>query len=291
MISQEPIQRRSKAFTTRRSVSTGRRKKVPPHIVAKQEAAREKQVKALELRKAGATYSEIASALLYTDPSAAHKAVKAAMNRVVLEASKDAVLMDLQRLDEFQMRCTQKMRAGDLSQVDRLLRIMDARYRLAGISPQTAEELRENFGVTTQIKNSGVMVVQVGHNQEQDFVKKLMAASGVDVTSSEAQEYLENLNTGPQKEIEGSTAAPKKRTVRVKRKSGKVTAKNPATPPPTPTHPPISRSHAPSSTEGGIDERHAQARTVYGEPEPAIPALRRPSNVLDEEEVIDAEIV
>lgn len=184
-----------------RSPRTGRLRKPSALALQKMEAARERQEQALELRKAGATYREIAAALGYANESGAKKACDAVMKRTVFDLAEDIVTLDLQRLDEFQKRCMAQLRTkNDLSQIDRLLRIMERRYMLAGVAPETVKKIQEAYGLDgAVINNAGVMVVQVGHNSEQDFVKKMMQASGIDLDSAEAKHYLERID--PPKEL------------------------------------------------------------------------------------------
>src|SRR6185503_12390372 len=93
-----------KVLVTRRGRNyrtvNGRKKLLTPQMQAKQEAARDRQNQALELRKAGATYAEIANALGYYNSGGAKKAVDKAMSRVVVESSTEIILLDLQRLDD-----------------------------------------------------------------------------------------------------------------------------------------------------------------------------------------------
>jgi hypothetical protein len=195
-----------KTVVRMRRTSSGRLKKMSPMAIEKQDAARERQQQALELRKAGATYREIAAALGYYNEGGAKKAVDAVMKRTVYDLAEDIVTLDLQRLDEMQKLCVHRMRTkGDLSQIDRVMRIMERRYMLAGVAPSTVAKIQEAYGLDgAVINNAGVMVVQVGHNSEQDFVKKMMLASGVDVESPEAQSYLDKVRTV--KELESGTS-------------------------------------------------------------------------------------
>ncbi len=211
---QEVVKRRG-SFSTR--TVNGRRRKLTPLMAEKKEAAREKQNQALELRKAGATYNEIAQALGYYNSGGAKKAVDAAMARVVVESSKEIILLDLQRLDELQKRCMAQLRnKNDLSQVDRILRIMQQRYALAGIGEETARELREAMGITQQItQNNTQLVIQVNPNSEEAYVRKMMGAAGL--SSETIEEYVDaklkpkELTPGPPKQ--------KKVVVRRRRKS------------------------------------------------------------------------
>lgn len=208
--------RTKKAYRLR--TVNGRRKKVPARLQAQQDAAREKQNQALELRKAGATYNEIAQALGYYNAGGAKKAVDRAMERTVIDSSKEIILLDLQRLDELQKRCMAQLRnKNDLSQVDRILRIMTQRYALAGISENVASELREAMGITQTItQNNTQLVIQVNPNSEEAYIRKMMGATGASEETINA--YVEQ-KLKP-KEIEPGPSKKKKVVRRKKRKEG-----------------------------------------------------------------------
>lgn len=164
---------------------------ISPATQQRMVAVREKQAQALELRKAGATYQEIAQALGYKHASGASDAVKRAIERIGIEPAVEVVQMDLMRLDEFQKRCTAALRNGDLSQIDRLMRIMRERRELLGFDPVAhAEEARMKGkdGIT----NNGVMVIQ---GSSADFVQGMMEAIGIDPNSEEAKIRLEKIRT------------------------------------------------------------------------------------------------
>ena len=94
----------------------------------------EKQRQALELRRAGATYEEIARAVGYgTSRSAAYKAVMSAIHRVLQEPAEAVLVLELQRLDKLQMAIWSKAMAGDEKAIGRVLEIMGRRARLLGI--------------------------------------------------------------------------------------------------------------------------------------------------------------
>jgi len=172
---------------------------------------REVAEQALELRKAAVPYQKIADTLGYASAGSAKNAVDRLMSKMEFEAAKDVVLIDLQRLDEYQMRCTERLRnTGDLGQIDRLMRIMEMRYRIIGVNDETAHELQQHFGLN--VVNKGVMVIQ---GTEADFVSTMMAAVGIDPESAEGQAYV---NSATNRAI---TAAPIARDEHVAHDTGK----------------------------------------------------------------------
>lgn len=163
---------------------------------AKRAEREEKQMQALELRSSGATYQQIANALGLTYPATAKRYVDRAMDRLIIEAGKDVIRLDLARLDEMQMRATHALRQnGDLGQIDRLMRIMEFRYRLLGVDNETVRAMQQEvLGTTanTVVNNKNqVMNIHIAPETEQEFIAKMMRSVGVDPDSPEAQKYLE----------------------------------------------------------------------------------------------------
>lgn len=158
-----------------------------PAQTARLIASRERQAQALELRKAGMTFQEIADALKFKSAAGAGNAVRSAIDRLGLEAAKDVVIMDLARLDEYMKRCTAQLRThNDLSQIDRLLRIMDKKHQILGITTETFREEQARAS-NVSVTNNAVMVVQ---GSESSFVREMMKAVGMDMNSPEVQQKL-----------------------------------------------------------------------------------------------------
>lgn len=158
-------------------------------------ATHKRHLDALNLRMSGATYQNIADALGYSNPSAAKAAVDSAIWRAEKDAAKEVVALDLARLDEYQMRSTHALRTnGDLHQIDRLMRIMEMRYRLLGITDETVRSLQQDHGITINNKNM-VMNIHAAPETEEEFLRKMMRATGVDPDSEEAQRVLSEHTT------------------------------------------------------------------------------------------------
>ena len=98
----------------------------------------ERQRKALELRKAGATYEQIASQLSYADRSGAAAAVKAGIKAIIAEPAQEVLALELQRLDAMLLGLWTKAKSGDVAAVDRALRIMERRANFLGIDAPKA---------------------------------------------------------------------------------------------------------------------------------------------------------
>ncbi|MBP6096147.1 MAG: hypothetical protein KA451_08275 [Methyloversatilis sp.] len=94
---------------------------------------------ALDLRRSGASYREIAKALDMSLGNA-HRLVKRALNRNLAKCEEIAVeirTLELDRLDALQTFLWEKAKKGNATAIDRILKIMERRARLLGLdAPQ-----------------------------------------------------------------------------------------------------------------------------------------------------------
>jgi hypothetical protein len=107
----------------------------------------DKERKALELRRAGTSYDEIAVALGYAKGAGAWNAVQRAMKRTLRESGADEVRdQELDRLDRLQRAVWVRALQGDLPAVGAVLRIMERRSKMLGLdAPITANIAVEHF--------------------------------------------------------------------------------------------------------------------------------------------------
>jgi hypothetical protein len=96
-------------------------------------AATERQRKALELRKAGASYDQIAKQLGYRGRSGAHKSVMAALKKTLKEPAESVRKLELARLDEMLLALWPQVKVGNHGAIDRALKIMQRRAALQGL--------------------------------------------------------------------------------------------------------------------------------------------------------------
>lgn len=143
-------------------------------------ALRERQERAVKLRLAGLTLSEIAKQLGYNSPSAVSQAIKAAVDRVGVEPAKQLVEMELQRLDVMHQQCWVKLIAGDTSEVNNILRIMERRARITGMDAAIDSgkiEIHVQGSEVSVKQGTGVMVINGA--TENEYVTQLAAALGM----------------------------------------------------------------------------------------------------------------
>lgn len=104
--------------------------------------AREREREAIDLRRAGLSYSAIGRRL-GCGSSTAHRAVSACLDRVVqqsVESARYLLQLELERLDELHAAIWDSAAGGNLGAIDRLLKISDRRCRLLGLDAATKVE-------------------------------------------------------------------------------------------------------------------------------------------------------
>lgn len=111
----------------------------------------EKVRKAIELRKAGATYEKIAEALGYENRSGAYKIVISALRDLVQEPARELRTLEAERLDSMTLALWARAQKGDLAAIDRLLRIMERRARLLGLDLPLAIDVGGREPLTVHI--------------------------------------------------------------------------------------------------------------------------------------------
>lgn len=104
-------------------------------------AAFDKQRQALELRKRGMSYADIAGQVGYRSASGAHQAVQRALQKTIHEAAADLREIEVERLDALQDAVWDRAMEGDKDAVDRVLRVMERRAKLLGLDSPMATDI------------------------------------------------------------------------------------------------------------------------------------------------------
>jgi hypothetical protein len=105
--------------------------------------AAERHVRAIELRKAGVTFQQIADQLGYANAAGAHKAVTTALREMLREPTEELRALEVARLDHMLLGIWQKATSGGTWEIDRALKIMERRAALLGLD---APKRIENTG-------------------------------------------------------------------------------------------------------------------------------------------------
>lgn len=102
--------------------------------------AAEKRKQALDLRRAGWSFDEIAAEVGYANKGSAHRAVKQGIADITRESASELLELELSRLDDLFSGLYESARNGDNFSVDRALKIMDQRARLLGLYDHKPED-------------------------------------------------------------------------------------------------------------------------------------------------------
>ncbi len=137
------------------------------HSQLKHYSAKERQRQGLELRKAGATYQQIADQLGYKHASSASKAVKKALDSLVTDSAEDLRVIEVARLNHMMLAIWDRIQGGDLKAIDRGLRIQARMADLMGLDAPSK----------TESSHTERHVVTIEGNKE-DYIKALQKARG-----------------------------------------------------------------------------------------------------------------
>lgn len=155
-----------------------KRKKVPRGFAVSTRPtnllAKEKQRKALELRKAGATFQQIADQVGWKNTSSAYQAVKQALEDAIREPREEVRDLQYERLNHMLLTLWPQIQAGDRGAMDTALRIMDKMDRIIGTDAPTQHEVAHS---------GAVLVIQ---SDEDEYINGLKRMAGyIDVESQE----------------------------------------------------------------------------------------------------------
>jgi len=95
------------------------------------------EVRVLELRKTGMTWTRISELTGYADASGAYRAYIRALKRVVKEPAEQVRTLEIERLDYLWNSLMAKATDGDPQAIGVMLRIMERRSRLLGLDAPT----------------------------------------------------------------------------------------------------------------------------------------------------------
>lgn len=131
-------------------------------------AAAERQARALELRKAGLGYAAIARQLGYAGPSGAYKAITTALRGLTREPAEELLTLELARLDALLTGLWAEARAGNVSKVDRVLKIMARRSAYLGL------DAPERFAdVTDHRREAEQIAAEIGKRDDPAIVAQI----------------------------------------------------------------------------------------------------------------------
>lgn len=152
------------------------------------QATIERDVRALKLRQAGATYHEIGQTL-GIDQALAHRSVHRAIRDTLAEPAKAVVDLEVSRLDRMLMAVWPAASQGNLSAVDRVISISARRARLLGLDAPI--RTHQGFlGADGELVDPAQFVASVIAALGQ-FVRDLLAAPELELPPERQQIGLE----------------------------------------------------------------------------------------------------
>lgn len=117
------------------SSSYERLRKRPARTKARKGLPTDRQLTALDLRRQGLCYTDIAKRLGIAPPSA-YELVQRALFTFVTEAAAEVAILESDRLDTALASIWERVERGDLPAIDRLIKIQERRAKLVGIDKQ-----------------------------------------------------------------------------------------------------------------------------------------------------------
>jgi len=110
----------------------------------------EKEAQVLSLRRLGFTFDQIAKQLGYASSSGAYNAYRRACLKIIYEEVEETRKMEMDRLDNAQMRIMTGVNNGNIAAINTLLRIMERRARLLGLDqPMKAQVEVTNYDTSS----------------------------------------------------------------------------------------------------------------------------------------------
>ena len=133
---------------TRKHQGTGESETSPRRL-----RSAERQRTALQLRAGGATYQQIADTLNYATAAGALKAVRAGLRATLQEPAAELRTLELERLDALLRGIWPRAIRGEVTAIDRVLKIMGRRAELLGLDAPTriSSELAINHDHAAQL--------------------------------------------------------------------------------------------------------------------------------------------
>ena len=93
----------------------------------------DREVQALELRRAGLSYRQIAVEVGWANESSAYRAVERAMNRVLQEPADKVRRLECERLDDWLSKLYPAIDRGEARSIEVGLKVLERRAKLLGL--------------------------------------------------------------------------------------------------------------------------------------------------------------
>ena len=106
---------------------------MPNHKAVPEPQQIDKEIKVLELRRAGLTWQRIAEETGYADHTGAYAAYKRAIKRTMQQPADELREQELDRIDRLQLAAWPQAMKGDTKAILTIVRLMERRAKLLGL--------------------------------------------------------------------------------------------------------------------------------------------------------------
>lgn len=106
---------------------------MPTHNAVPEPEQLDRELKVLELRRAGLTWQRIAEQVGYADHSGAYLAYKRALKRTLQQPADELRQQEIDRIDRLQLAAWPRAMQGDTQSINTIVRLMERRARLLGL--------------------------------------------------------------------------------------------------------------------------------------------------------------
>ena len=131
----------------------------------------DREVKVLELRRAGLTWSRIAEQTGYADHTGAYAAYKRAIKRTQQEPADQLRDLELERVDRLQLALWPKAMEGDTNATNTIIRLMQRRADLLGLdAPKTTKldaqvtTVFDGGDLDDRVRHFAYLIAEARHN-------------------------------------------------------------------------------------------------------------------------------
>lgn len=135
-----------------------------------------KQQRAIELRNLGVDFDRIAAELGYADRSGAWRAVEAGLKRAIVEPAHEQRVLQSNRLDLLTRQAMQAVLAGDLDQIQNVLRIEKRRSELWGLDASKSVEVSGPGGQPLQTDVGQILLERLRQLGDPDTASASLSA-------------------------------------------------------------------------------------------------------------------
>lgn len=167
--------------------------------------ALERQRMALELRKSGATFAQIAEHVGYSSPNSAWRAVQSALKEITHEPALELRTLEMERYNYYLLKLWPDVQKGSRAAIETALRVQDRIDKLNGLEAPTE--------ITHHVEGA-VLVIEGSTDDYIAGLERMARNSGaIDThelppTATEPTERIGELGAGESLPLPGSVQAP-----------------------------------------------------------------------------------